>query len=230
MEGGASPKPVISASYLRRITREAISAKGGDPDKAIINKATLVLPYEIVGEDGSYLNFNFFAEVLSPTLRFTSEDSAVFMNITDASSSEENQGDIDLGTMSYRPDITYHLQAILDQTEEKLEDGNYDIWLMIKKYEKLKTNTSTQSINDYYQQLAYQNYYYQMYGYGGYGSGYNDYYSNYYYWSSMNTTASTSSTTTQLLLDQDRYYRTVLNGAKRERHPMLELTYSLPID
>ena len=44
------------------------------------------------------------------------------------------------------------------------------------------------------------------------------------------STASTSSTSNQLLLDQDRYYRTVLNGASRERHPVLELTYSLPID
>lgn len=229
VEGGAGPKPVISARYLRRITREVIAGQGGDPDKAVINKATLILPYE-VPED-----FGRFAEVLSPTVRYATDASAVFMNITDASSSEENQGDINLGTKSYRPDITYHLQAILDQQEEKLESGNYDIWLMIKKYEKLKTNTSTQSINDYYQQLAYQNYYYQMYGYGGYGGyngyGYNDYYSNYYYWSSMNSsTASTSSTSTQLLLDQDRYYRTVLNGASRERHPVLELTYSLPID
>lgn len=229
VEGGASPKPVISAMHLRRITREAIAAQGGDPDKAVVNKATLILPYE-VPED-----FGLFAEVLSPTIRYSTDDSAVFMNITDASSSEENQGDIDLGTKSYRPDITYHLQAILDikeeQVEEKLGSGNYDIWLMIKKYEKLTTNTSTQSINDYNQQLAYQNYYYQMYGYGGYGGyGYNDYYSNYYYWSSMSSGASTSSTSTQLLLDQDRYYRTVLNGASRERHPMLELTYSLPID
>lgn len=229
VEGGAGPKPVLHALYLRRLVRETIAAQGGDPDKAVVNKATLVLPYE-VPED-----FNLYADVLSPTVRFTSDDSAVFMNITDASSSEENQGDIDLGTKSYRPDITYHLQAILDIKEDKVEEkfktGNYDIWLMIKKYEKLTTNTSTQSINDYNQQLAYQNYYYQMYGYGGYGGyGYNDYYSNYYYWSSMNTSASTSSTSTQLLLDQDRYYCTILNGASQARHPMLELTYSLPID
>jgi len=225
VEGGGGPKPVISATYLRNIVRDAIMAAGGDPSRAIVNKATLVLPYEVPE------SFDAFAEMLSPTVRYSTEDSAVFMNITDASASEENQGDIDLGTMSYRPDITYHLQAILDQTDEKLETGNYDIWLLIKKYETLTTNASTQSINDYYQQLAYQNYYYQMYGYGGStGYGYNDYYSNYYYWSSMNSSASTSSTSTQLLLDQDRYYRTVLNGPEKERRPMLELTYSLPLD
>lgn len=225
VEGGCGPKPVVSARYLRRIVREAISAQGGNPDSAVVNKASLVLPYEVPDD------FGHFAEVLSPTVRFTTDDSAVFMNITDASSSEENQGDIDLGTKSYRPDLTYHLQAILDRKEEDLKSGNYDVWLMIKKYETLTTNASTQSINDYYQQLAYQNYYYQMYGYGGYGGyGYNDYYSNYYYWSSMNSSASTSSTSTQLLLDPDRYYRTVLNGTRQERHPMLELTYSLPVN
>lgn len=238
VEGGGAPKPVVSATYLRDIVRSAIKAeiRKEMPDispaeledlasKAVVNKATLILPYEVPER------FDAFAEVLSPTVRYTTDNSAIFMNITDAASSDENQGDINLGTRSYRPDITYHLQAILDQSADQPVSSNYDVWLLIKKYETLTTNASTQSINDYYQQLAYQNYYYQMYGYGGSGSyGYNDYYSNYYYWSAMNSSASTSSTQTQLLLDQDRYYRTVLNGAEADRHPMLELTYSLPID
>ena len=229
---------MVSATYLRDIVRNAIKAeiRKEMPDispaeledlasKAVVNKATLILPYEVPER------FDAFAEVLSPTVRYTTDNSAIFMNITDAASSDENQGDINLGTRSYRPDITYHLQAILDQSADQPVSSNYDVWLLIKKYEKLTTNASTQSINDYYQQLAYQNYYYQMYGYGGSGSyGYNDYYSNYYYWSAMNSSASTSSTQTQLLLDQDRYYRTVLNGTEADRHPMLELTYSLPID
>lgn len=225
VEGGGGLKPVVRAMHLRDVAREAIAACGEEPDGVIINKASLILPYEFP-ED--YTEMNWFAPVLSPSVRYAEENYTSFMNITDASSSEENQGDIQRGFNRYAPDITYHLQAILDQSEDKLKSGNYDIWLMIKAYETITTNASTQSIQDYNQQMAYQNYYYQMYGYGGYGT--NDYYSNYYYWSAMNSSATTSSTTTQLLLDQDRYYRTVLNGYDDERHPSLELTFSIPID
>ena len=243
VEGGGGNKPVLSAAYLREISQKIIAdkirEKGDYPEEAIddilqdviINKATLVMPFEVPD------NYGLFAQVLSPTLRYTYEDEAAFMSITDATVSEENQGDISKALLCYMPDITYHLQAILDQTEENVNSGNYDIWLMIKAYETLTTNTSTQSINDYNTQLAYQNYYYQMYGgyggygYGGYGGGYNDYYSNYYYYNMLNSaSASTSSTTTQLMLDQDRYYYTVLNGFNAGRSPSLRLVFSVPMD
>lgn len=245
IEGGGGLKPVITAKSLKDAASALISAHGADPAKVVINKASIILPFEFP-ED--YRDMDRYPVMLSPTCRIKTDTTATFMGLTDASSKDENQGDIDRSNLRFAPDITYHMQEILKMDDEKIASGNYDIWLLIMANEIVKTESS-QSQNDmseYYQYLAYQNYYNSMYGgyggyggygyggygYGGYGGygGYNSYYSNYYSYMMMAQYAagSGSSVQTTTQLDKDRYYYGYLNGPAAERAPMLELTYSIP--
>ena len=241
IEGGGGLKPVISALDLKHTAEDLILAEGGDPRTAVINKATIVLPFRFP-ED--YRDMNKYPVILSPTCRIRQNDTTVmFAGLTDASSSEENQGDINRSLLRYEPDITYHLQELLKINEKpvagedekeaykrgKLLGGEYDIWLIITAKEVSKSSSSSNSsMSDYYNYLMYQNYYNSMYygGYGGYGMGYGGYgyggyggygydpYTNYYTYAMMAqyASASSSTTTTTEQLDKDRYYNAVLYG------------------
>ncbi|MBR4826316.1 MAG: hypothetical protein IKZ91_00325 [Bacteroidales bacterium] len=255
IEGGGGLKPVISALSLKHLAEDMIRAEGGDPKGAVINKASLILPFPFPAD---YREMFKFPQVLSPTCRIRQSDTLVtFASLTDAASSDENQGDINRSTLCYEPDITYHLQELLKIDENpsdgeaetakvrrgKLLGGEYDIWLIITAHETITTESNSSSLSDYYQMLAYQNYYNNMYygGYGGYGYGYGygyggygyDSYSNYYsmmmYYNMLNS--SSSSTSTQDMLDKDRYYCATLYGPACEDaslRPRLQLTFSLP--
>ena len=258
IEGGGGLKPVISALSLKHLAEDLIRAEGGDPRGAVINKASLILPFPFP-ED--YREMYKFPQVLSPTCRLRQNDTLVtFASLTDAASSNENQGEINRSTLRYEPDITYHLQEILKIHEEaepgetdidvlrrnKLNRGEYDIWLIITSHETVKTSNENSSMSDYYQMLAYQNYYNNMYyggyGYGGYGYGYGGYgyggygydpYSNYYSMMMMASLYSNSSSKTskQDMLDKDRYYCGTLYGPEypdTSLRPVLELTFSIP--
>ena len=247
VEGGCGLKPVIQARELQKKTREAILAKGGDPDKAIIVKASIVLPYEMP-ED--FREMKYYPSVLSPTVRTQGTDDEgneyySFAGLTDASVSTENQGDIDRSNLVYSPDISYHLQELLskDLTADEAA-AQYDIWLLTIHTEKVATASGNSAEDAYYKQLLYANYYnslyggYGGYGYGGYGyggyGGYGNYgYSNYYsymmlaqYMAAQNQ--QTYSYTTEL--DKDRYYRAVLNGNSAARHPQFRITFAIPKD
>ena len=126
-------------------------------------------------------------------------------------------------------------------SDEKIDSGNYDIWLLNMAYEKVTTTTAGNSeMSEYYTALAYSQYYNSMYGggygYGGYGYGYGSYYgdpySNYtsYMLAAQYASQSTTSTSTELKLDKDRFYEAMLNGpeSSSQRVPMLKLTFSIP--
>ena len=251
VEGGGGLKPVISALTLKHQVEKAISALGGNPKEAIINKASLIFPFEFP-ED--FEEMEFWPYRLSPTCRITygEEDAehTSFMGLTDASSSNENQGDLDRSLLRYAPDITYHMQEILkidesqtDKTGTKyLLKGNYDIWLLVMAQEIISSvSTTSQETQEMLNYLAYSSYYNSMYGgyggygYGGYGyggyGGYGSYYSNYLNYAMMAQMASQSQTTysTQVKLDKDRFYRATLNGpAANGDVPTLKLTFALP--
>lgn len=239
VEGGGGIKPVISAKVLKEIVEKEIASKGGDPSAAVINKASLIFPFEFP-ED--YKEMRLWPFRLAPTCKIKTDTTAAYMGLTDSSSSSENQGDINRSTLEYAPDITYHMQEILkidpakkeDIKTKYLESGSYDIWLTIMANEKVTTsNNQNSEMNEYYQYLAYQSYYNSMYGgsgmgYGGYG---NDYYSNYYTYMMMAQYASgTGSTTTNsIVLDKDRFYRASLNGPESKgRVPMMKVVYGIP--
>ena len=245
IEGGGGLKPVIAARELRADMLKELSSKGYDPKDVIINKATLELPFE---EPEDYLDYELFPTVLSPTVRLMNNGRAAFASLTDASSSSENQGDIDRSNSRYVPDITHHLQELIWlKDEEKLT--NYDIWFLNVHEEIIETASETSLDSDYYRQLMYANYYNQLYGdygyggyggygYGGYGYGYGGYgyggygYSNYYSMmmlSNLYNSASSNQVKTTQTLDKDRYYRAVLIGpAATSRTPKLKVTYSVP--
>ena len=167
-----------------------ITREGGNPEEAVINKASLIFPFRFPDD---YRDMDKYPYILSPTCRIRQNDTTmVFASLTDASSSDENQGVVNRSTLRYEPDITYHLQELLKIKEnpaedkssndklkrEKLLGGEYDIWLIITANEVVKnSSSSSSSLSDYYQYLAYQNYYNSMYygGYGGYGYGYGGY-------------------------------------------------------
>lgn len=246
IEGGGGLKPVISARELREGTLKAIEARGGDPRKAVINKATILMPLAPV-DDFSQLDL--FPSVLSPTIhRRFDNGTATFAGLTDASASDENQGDLDRSNLAYTPDITYHLQEIL-LNEEEGED--HDIWFL-NVHTEVQEEANGAAMDEYYQQMTYANYYnylygngygyggyggyggyYGGYGYGGYGGyGYNNYYNYYNYAMLLNSMAgSASSTTTSQELDRDRYYRGVLAGpASSGARPSFRVTFSIPKD
>ena len=244
IEGGGGLKPVISAKKLKSMAEQAISEKIAqmgvevDPRQVVINKASLVFPFEFP-ED--YLDMNYWPQILSPTCRISSDEGVVsYMGLTDSSSSNENQGDVNRSLLQYAPDITYHMQELVridesddqDAKSKRLKEGAYDIWLLIMANETITTTTSGSSeMSDFYNYLAYQSYYNDMYGYGG---GYSNYYSNYYSYAMMAAYASSSSTSTsqQVMLDKDRFYRATLNGpaAASGRVPTLVLTFAIPME
>ena len=249
IEGGGGLKPMVSAIYLKKLAEEEIIKAGGKPGEAVINKATLVFPFEFPADYKEVDDL--WPEILSPTCKIRLMDKRVtFMGLTDSSSSSENQGDINRSRFIFSPDITYHLQEILKIDEskpnsemaKKLKRGEYDIWLLIMHNETITTTTEGSSdMSEYYNYLAYQSYYNSMYGgYGGYGGygyggygGYGDYYSNYYSYMMMAQYAGQSQTSqsVSVQLDKDRYYKAVLNGPEYPHvglRPRLELTFSLP--
>ena len=256
IEGGGGLKPVINALELKHLAESIIRDKGGDPKGAVINKATLIMPFDFP-ED--YRDMDLYPYILSPSCRIRQNDTTVvFASLTDSSSSDENQGQVNRNTLCYEPDITYHLQELLkiNETPEagenetarsrrlKLLGGEYDIWMIITAHEITKTEESSDtSMSDYYQMLAYQQYYNNMYyggygyggyGYGGYGSyGYDPYsnYYSYYMMASLYGNSSGTTTTASDVLDKDRYYCASLHGPlwpDESLRPRLRLTFSLP--
>lgn len=254
VEGGGGIKPVISAAEIKSIMVDAIS-KYCDPSRAIINKATIRLPYEFP-ED--YKRMQVYPEIISPTVRLVSDEGQVaYAGLADASSSSENQGSINKSKMVYEPDITYHAQELLKIDDKDID--KYDIWFLIMKNEVVKedVNSSDQEdeTNAYYSQLMMAQYYNQLYGYGGYGGygmggygmggygmgygGYGGYgmggYGNYMNYMMMAQYANMYSSSsnkeeTNLILDTHRIYDAVLYGpdASGDKKPVFEFTFSVP--
>ncbi len=237
IEGGGGVKPVISAKVLKDKAIAAISANGHDPKRAVINKASISLHY--VAPDPDFETMYKVPEILSPTCRIkTSDTDYTYMGLTDASDSNEDQGNIHQYQMTYSPDITYHLQRLLGvEDDSKFDDGSYDIWLLVQHNDVVTTITAGNSeMSDYYNYLAYQSMMggmyggYGGYGYGGYGSyGYSNYY-NYAMLAQMYGSSSSTSTSTPTL-DRDRYYYCKLYGpsaADATLRPSFSFTYSIP--
>jgi len=236
IEGGGGLKPVISAKEIKHLVEAEISAHGGNPKEAVINKASLVFPFEFP-ED--YQEMTIWPQILTPSCKIISDDGKpYFMSLTDSSSESENQGDVNRSLDLYAPDITYHVQEILKVNEEDTEskatkrfnDGQFDLWLMIMANEVTVTSTeSNDELSEYYNYLAYQSYYSNMYGGGSSYSGnsYNNYYT--YMMLAQYASSSQSSTSYKVQLDKDRYYKAMLNGPAFDgRRPRLEIVYSIP--
>jgi len=240
VEGGGGLKPVILATELVNKTSQAIAAKGGVPGKAVIVKATIVLPF-LMPEN--YEDLKYYPSILSPTIQTTYETESgakrpSFAGLTDASVSTEDQGDIDRSNLEYKPDITYHLQELLSRTNlNEAEDA--DIWLLTIHTEKVANASGSLYDNEYYQNLLYASYYNSIYGggygYGGYGGyGYGGYgYSNYYNYMMLASMMSASTEQTYSYnteLDKDRYYRAILCGYGAKRPPLFRVTFAIPQD
>lgn len=237
IEGGSGVKPVVPASEIQKLVTDEIVKKGGDPATALISKATIEMPFDFP-ED--YTTMFRYPKVLSPTIKISTDTTVTFAGLTDASASDENQGDINRSLCNYAPDITHHVQQIIrKKADDKVLEG-YDIWFLIMWYEKTTTtNAEAEEMANLYQQIAYNSYMNQIYGgygygYGGYGygsyGGYG-YYNNYYNYATMANYAYASATTTtsDTELDKDRYYRAVLRGPEAEgKKPKLKVTFAIP--
>lgn len=244
-EGGKGLKPVIKAAALREKILNEVSAHG-DPSEIIVSKASITLPFEFP-ED--YEDMIFYPTTLSPTCRVVNDKEEVsFANLTDASISSENQGDIDRSNLCYAPDITHHAQELITLKDESKVD-NYDIWFLAVAVEDVTstgTTISNSEYNDYMQSLAYASYYNSMYnggyGYGGYGYGYGYGYggyggygnSNYYSYMMMmqlmNSSSGNSSATELSLLDLGRFYKARLHGpGSSSKVPTFSITYAVPV-
>ena len=254
VEGGGGLKPRITGLELKHLAEDAIREAGGDPATSVINKASVILPFEFP-ED--YNDMDHWPQVLSPTCRIITEPDedgeggmATFMSLSDSSDENANLGDVNRSTLKYSPDSTYHVQSLVridendtsDEQTKKLLNGSYDVWFLIMANELIETtDVSSSSTNDLYSYLAYQNYYNSIYGYGGYGygygyGGYSDYYSNYYTYAMLAAMYSNANTTTQtetVMLDKDRYYNATLNGPDYPDEslvPQLRITFAIPME
>lgn len=241
VEGGSGLKPVISAETLRKLTIRTIQdtltahdRPSADYSKAVINKASVVLPFAM---DTDYKELdNHFPPRLSPTCRIWTKESSSYMGLTDSSMEKENKGDINRSTCIYSPDITYHLQQVIlkDESDKGFKTGNYDIWMLLMSVQETTTSNSSSSSSDmseYLQYLAYQNYYNSMYGGGSYGYGSGSYYSNYYSYmlAAMYASGNKTSTTKSYNLDKDSYFKATLCGpTSTDRKPSIKLVFSLP--
>ena len=237
VEGGGGVKPVVSAQELLDHAKDAIEKHGGDISKAIIVKASLIFPYE---QPDDWTQVKYFPTVLSPTIRSSSEKDGVtqytFAGLTDTSVSSENQGTLDRALLQYAPDITYHMQAILRHSPEKLSEA--DVWLLTLHTNKVANANGSLYDNEYYRNLMYASYYdslygggYGGYGYGGYGYGGYGGYSNYYNYMMMAQMMSASSQTSYSYtteLDKDRYYKGILCGMSSQRAPQLRISFAIP--
>lgn len=251
VQGGAGYKPVIKAEAIKRLVSDAIAeqAPGVGLNEIVINKASIVMPFDHLGISKDWEEMDRYPQYLSPTSQFTNEDKTrvSYAGLTDSSVSSENQGDINRSNLKYNPDISHHVQEILKLDEndadyaDKLKER--DIWMLIL-HDETTSQTNNTSNNDYYNNLMYNAYYnnlyngYGGYGYGGYGYGYGGYgygnygYSNYYNYLMMAQYASNSSTTTSTstVLDKDRYYDCRINSCNSENGPYIEVTFSVPIN
>lgn len=239
IEGGSGIKPVVPAAEIQRLVNAEIIRKGGEPITTLITKATIEMPFDFP-ED--YTTMFRYPKVLSPTIKISTDTTVTFAGLTDASASNENQGDVNRSLCNYAPDITHHVQQIIRKSESDKKLSNYDIWFLIMWYETTTTTDSqAEEMANYYRQLAYYSYANQLYGggyggyggygYGGYGYGGYGYYNNYYNYMSMASYASSSATktTSSTELDKDRYYRAVLRGPKAEgKKPKLKVTFAIP--
>ena len=260
IEGGSGLKPVIKAREIRSIvskllkqTKDTEEHANIDTNTVVINKATIILPYNV---GTSYDKLDKYPMMLSPTVRLTSkaeDDGEVlytYAGLTDSSIESEDQGNINRSLNMYSPDISHHVQEIVNLKQEKDETdedfaarvSKYDIWMLIIHEEITETNNSS-SYDDYYNNLMYNSYYnnmmYDPYGYGygyggyygGYGYGYDSYgynnYYNYYMMAAYASASSSSSTTSSMELDKDRFYNAELNGpASSGDKPSLKITFS----
>ena len=127
IEGGGGVKPMIPAQELRQMMVDAISPYG-DPKEAVINKATVVLPFE---DPGDYTFINQYPSILSPgvKVRYTA-DSLQFFILTDYSDNTQDQGDRNMSLFQYAPDFTYHAQSLL-RLKDLDKISNYDLWFLI---------------------------------------------------------------------------------------------------
>ncbi len=234
VESGAGLKPVVSAQELKDLVTAELVENGFDPGEVIINKATIVLPYQ---EPTDYDLYYTVPLILSPTCKLSysttwmKEDGTyqryvTYGGLTDASISDEDQGDINRSLTLYSPDISHHVQTILNTPDDTLATGKYDVWLLIMSYEEQKgeNNSTYDELSEYYQYMAYSSYYSSMYG----GSYSGSYYSNYYnylmyaeYYASLNDVTYTTPT-----LDKDKYFEVVLNGPTSADGPKFKITYS----
>ena len=107
IEGGSGVKPVIKAREIKRILNEEI-AKAGivNTDEVVINKATIILPYEV---EGNYDLLEKYPIILSPTVRLRSTEGGYvsYAGLTDSSIETENQGEINRSRSIYSPDVSH---------------------------------------------------------------------------------------------------------------------------
>ena len=72
VEGGGGVKPVVKAEEIKQILEKQIADAGiVDPKQVVINKATIVLPYDV---NGDYDMLEKYPKILSPTVRLHSTD------------------------------------------------------------------------------------------------------------------------------------------------------------
>ena len=247
-EGGRGVKPVIKAASIRQKALEIIS-KHGNPETIVINKASLILPFDF---PANYTEMDYFPKAMSPTTRIVKEKDGkkkiTFAGISDSSVKDENQGNINRSLCNYAPDMTHHFQEIIKQKDaSKIE--NYDIWLLAMAEETVSNRSaaSQSGLSDFERSMMYQNYYNNMYngygyggGYGGYGYGYGGGYGgyggynyfNYMYLSQMYASRQKASPTKkQTMMDPHRFYRAVLNGPQAgagAKKPKMKIVYSVP--
>ena len=92
VEGGSGFKPVIRAAGIKEKMEEAIRKELNAPEMTdfsniVINKATIILPYDEASLEGGWEGLDYFPTILSPTVKLTSTtgEYVSFAGLTDSS-------------------------------------------------------------------------------------------------------------------------------------------------
>lgn len=222
LEGGRGMKPVIKIASLRKKLLEEIS-RHGDPQKAVVFKATINLPYK---RDNDYESLKFFPDAISPICKTNNGKRTTFIGITDSSNDKENPGKINRSLDTYSPDVSFHIQDLLSVKDESKLD-NYNIWLFSLSKETVSIQKRQQ--DEEREELLRQMYLRNL-EYNDFGLGYNNNnsFSNMWLYYQALQNNSEDTVKEKLLLDGDSYYKVTFKGTDDKDSPTLVVTYAVP--
>lgn len=126
-EGFCGVKPRISAKALKEAMQKWADGKGYDLDRVLLTKASVVFPFEYLG-DGEY--YKAYPSNLFPCRRYRDSTGRVtFYPIEELADDAMDHGDINLSLFEYKSDASLCIQKIL-RTEDKNLSPLDDIWMM----------------------------------------------------------------------------------------------------
>lgn len=146
MEGLCGIKPHISAQKLRGLVAGWAADNEIPLDRMIIVKATVDFPFEFTGDPNQY---DLWPSNLFPCQRTYTNGILTYGPLEEIYDAAIETGDIDQSHLTYKSNISFYLQDLLDQmsTEVTAED---DLWIMPTVSQINSYTSETYYYSDYF--------------------------------------------------------------------------------